>query len=78
METFPDSVVFRGKEIPLFDEKQLRNVSRANLKQREPSPNRLAHHSSEPTPLCRPSYPSPCPGGCARAERRLRCACQAQ
>jgi hypothetical protein len=41
METFPASVVFRGKEIPLFDEKQLRNVSRANLKQREPSPNRL-------------------------------------
>tara|TARA_B100000795_G_scaffold39220_1_gene25806 strand:- start:26 stop:208 length:183 start_codon:yes stop_codon:yes gene_type:complete len=41
METFPASVEFRGKEIPLFDEKQLRNVSRANLKQREPSPNRL-------------------------------------
>ena len=59
----PGSVWLRGKEFPLFDEKQLSNLSRANLKQRAPPPNWPPAAPPAPHLCARPGLPfrrAPC------------------
>ena len=59
----PASVWLRGKEFPLFDEKQLSNLSRANLKQRAPPPNWPPAAPPAPHLCARPGLPfrrTPC------------------